>query len=128
MRLLLDTNVLLWWLNDAARIRPEVIAVIAEPENEAFVSAASAWEIAIKFAIGKLSVPHPRDWLPQQMAENRFRPLPIGHDHALAAADLPRLHSDPFDRMLVVQAKLGQLALVTADQGLAAYGVELLVC
>jgi PIN domain nuclease of toxin-antitoxin system len=129
VRLLLDTNALLWDLAGSDRIQPAVVALIVDPTNEVFVSAASAWEIAVKFALGKLSVSeHPRDWLPRHLAANRFVPLSITIQHALAVADLPRHHRDPFDRILVAQAKLEQLALVTGDEKLAAYGVELVVC
>ena len=102
---------------------------MAEPSNEVFVSAASAWEIAIKSALARLAVPdHPTEWLPEQIAANRFTPLPIGLEHALAATELPTHHADPFDRLLVAQATMEQLAIVTGDAKLAAYDVKLVQC
>lgn len=118
MKLLLDTHVLLWWLDDDARLGSAARAAIAEAEH-VVVSAASAWEIGIKQAIGRLT--GPRD-LVEEISGNGFVALDISVRHALAAASLPLHHRDPFDRMLVAQAVLEGLTLVTRDQRLAAYG------
>lgn len=120
MRLLLDTHVVLWWLADD-RLDDDAKRAIADERNEVFVSAATAWEIAIKAALGKLEAP---DDLSLQLGANAFASLDIGIEHALAAGRLPRHHDDPFDRMLVAQASLEQLILVTRDARLAAYGVR----
>jgi PIN domain nuclease of toxin-antitoxin system len=93
------------------------------------VSAASAWEIAVKFALGKLPLPEPpAAWLPDEVAANGFTPLPISVEHALAVAELPRHHADPFDRLLIAQAKAEQLAVVSSDDKLAAYDVDVIRC
>jgi PIN domain nuclease of toxin-antitoxin system len=129
VRLLLDTSVLLWWLEGRKRIRAATAELIAEPANDVFVSAVTAWEIAIKIGIGKLAAPpEPAAWLPQELARNSFTPLPVSIEHALAVADLRRHHTDPFDRLLIAQAKLNQLAIVTTDEKFAAYGVDVIGC
>lgn len=122
MRLLLDTHALLWWLADR-ELSKTVRAAIADPANEVAVSAASAWEISIKQAIGKLSAP---DDLAEQLEAGDFEPLPIRIDHAVLAGALPRYHDDPFDRMLLAQAKIEALTIVTRDKRFADYDVPLL--
>jgi len=89
-----------------------------------YVSSASVWELAIKVAAGKLTTP---DDMEAQMRESRFTELPITVRHAVAAAKLPRFHADPFDRMLVAQAAVESLTLVTSDKRLADYGVKVLL-
>lgn len=122
MRLLLDTHALLWWLADA-ELSAFAREAIAEPDNVVVVSAANAWEIAIKKSLGKLSAP---DDLAEQIEINGFPPLPISIAHAQAAGALPRHHDDPFDRMLIAQALLEGLTVVTQDERFAAYGVAVL--
>ncbi len=122
MRLLLDAHILLWWLSSSPRL-PKAARTAIEESAVAYVSAATAWEIAIKVAAGKLEF---RGDLEEQLALNDFHPLPITLIHALLAAKLPRHHADPFDRMLVAQASFESLKLVTADPRLAAYGVPIL--
>jgi PIN domain nuclease of toxin-antitoxin system len=120
--LLLDTHVVLWWLADDKRLsaaaRDEIL--LAE---EARVSAATVWEIAIKRALGRLEIPD--DYL-DHVERTRFRPLAISFAHAQAAGALPRHHDDPFDRMLVAQSRVEGLTLVTADRRLGEYGVAVL--
>ena len=123
MNLLLDTHVLLWWLSDDSALGTEARAAIANPETEVFVSAASAWEIAIKVGLGKLDAP---DDLEAALVANSFQPLPIEVAHALAADRLPEHHRDPFDRMLIAQAMVEGLTLVTHDRAFGAYEVALL--
>jgi PIN domain nuclease of toxin-antitoxin system len=122
---LLDTHALLWWLFDDKRLSRRARAAIVAPENEIMVSAASAWEIATKHRIGKLAeagdVPLR---LPDYLRKARFGVLPISIEHALAAGALPGPHRDPFDRMLVAQARLEGLQVVSADPVFAAYAVE----
>jgi PIN domain nuclease of toxin-antitoxin system len=124
LRLLLDTSTLLWWLDGDAKLGPSARAAIADPDNEVFVSSASAWEISVKRASGKLEAPFD---VASALERNHFTDLPVEVDHAVAAGELPRQHKDPFDRMLVAQAQLEQLTLVTADVQIADYEVELLV-
>lgn len=122
MRLLLDTHVVLWWLADR-RLSREAHAAIADPANLVAVSAASAWEMSIKKAFGKLHAP---DDLAAQLGSNGFTPLPISIEHAAMASSLPRHHDDPFDRMLIAQALVEELTLVTRDERLATYGGRVL--
>lgn len=127
MRLLLDTNVLIWWLEDAKRLSTDIASLLRDPGNQVFVSAVSGWEIAIKVAIGKLSAPgRPADWLPPALNAHGFASLSVSLEHGLAVSDLPMHHTDPFDRLLIAQAKLERLTLVSGDGALAAYGVELI--
>ncbi len=129
MNLLLDTNALLWWLAGNSRLGRRARAVIAEPGNVVYVSAASAWEIAIKVALGRLMVPHETaTWLPPQLVANRFRPLPIMIAHALGVESLPPHHTDPFDRLLVAQAMAEGLTIVTGDEQLERYDVHVIRC
>ncbi|QNM97813.1 type II toxin-antitoxin system VapC family toxin [Chitinimonas koreensis] len=123
MRLLLDTHVLLWWLADPERLGQAAYAAIADPAHEIWVSAASGWEIAIKQALGKLSGPVD---LPAELAVEGFRALAIDFRHTEAVRALPPLHGDPFDRMLVAQARTEDLVLVSADEQLRRYSIPLL--
>lgn len=120
-RLLLDTHTFLWWLADSDRLGPKSRAAIARSENEAFVSAVSGWEIAIKKALGKLQAP---DNLDAVVAEEGFVHLPITFFHGEQAGALPPLHRDPFDRMLVAQAQAHGLVVITDDGDIPKYGVR----
>jgi PIN domain nuclease of toxin-antitoxin system len=122
MRLLLDTHAFLWWVTNDRTLRRETRDTIAEADV-VVVSAASAWEIAVKRARGRLNAP---DDLEQQLERHEFVPLDIDFRHARAAGALPRHHGDPFDRMLVAQAQLEGLTLVTRHARLALYGVATL--
>ncbi len=121
-RLLLDTHALLWWLADDASLSAAAREAIAAPVNEALVSAASAWEIAIKRARGKLRVPAT---LLETVSAEGFNWLAIEPQHAWAAGELPDHHRDPFDRLLVAQALAEEAVLISNDPQLAAYGVEI---
>lgn len=123
MRLLLDTHVLLWWLEDDVRLSARARRAIADAGSDIWVSAASVWECAIKQRIGRLRVV---ERLLENISANGFEPLPITFAHAASAGTLPRHHGDSFDRMLVAQAQLEGLTLVSRDARLAPYGVSLL--
>ena len=123
MTLLLDTHVLLWWLADDPRLTPTMREAIADPATSVMVSAASAWEAAIKAAVGKLRVP---DGLRDELVRHGFDELPVTVEDGLAAGALPRHHSDPFDRMLIAQAQMEDLTVVSVDRRFAEYEVELL--
>jgi len=121
MRLMLDTSALLWWLSGDKNLGATARAAIADPENEVFVSSASAWEISVKRASGKLNASFD---IASAIQQNYFVELPIEVAHAVTAGELPRHHKDPFDRMLVAQAQLEHLTLVADDTELAKYEVE----
>lgn len=125
MRALLDTHVLLWWLTDDDRLSRKARRIIADPRSELFFSAASSWEVAIKAAIGRLGLPDPpRILIPKVMREQSISSLEITHAHALAVADLPPHHRDPFDRLLAAQSCLEKLPLLTGDPVFAEYGIK----
>ena len=123
MNLLLDTHVVLWAFDDSPKLSTQARQAITDGNNLVFVSAVTAWEIAIKRALGKLEAPG--DYL-QELQLHRFTPLDITSEHALAVEHLPPHHSDPFDRLLIAQAKLEDLTLVTHDRWMEAYGVAIL--
>ena len=124
MRLLLDTNALLWWIEDDPTLSASAREAIDDQRNEVFVSVASAWEIAIKNSTGKLDAP---DNLLALIDREGFIPLLANFEHAERAGGLPLYHRDPFDRMLVAQAEVEDLVLVTRDRNMALYGVEVMV-
>lgn len=121
--LLLDTHVLLWWLGDDDRLPERMRAAVADGDNEVFVSAASAWEMSIKAALGKLTVPED---LGEELQRQGFTELPVTVDDGLAAGALPRHHEDPFDRMLIAQATRRGLRLLSVDRRFDDYDVRLL--
>ena len=121
MRLLLDTRALLWWATLDASLTTKAKKAIADDNSEIYVSAASAWEIAIKVRIGKLEWPASAGSVNDYVLGQGFRPLPISLGHAEAAGALAIAHRDPFDRMLVAQAIVEPMALITSDARLAAY-------
>jgi PIN domain nuclease of toxin-antitoxin system len=109
------------------RLSPPTRALLEDPENQLFLSAASAWEIAIKYALGKLPLPiPPTEYVPSRMETSGISPLPVQHSHALLAGSLPRHHGDPFDRILIAQAQLEAVPILTADRQFEAYAVDLL--
>jgi PIN domain nuclease of toxin-antitoxin system len=122
LKLLLDTQVLLWVLTRPGRLSTAAADAIETGENRIFVSIASPWEISIKTALGNLTPP---DDLEFQLNEKRFELLPIALRHTEAVASLPHHHGDPFDRMLVAQAQVDGMTLVTSDRGIRRYAVAL---
>ncbi len=120
MTLLLDTHCLLWWLGDPAQLSKLAQKAIRDGRNTVYVSAAVAWEIAIKKALGKLEAP---DDLQEVLKANDFHALPITVGHALATRLLPDIHRDPFDRLLIAQALEEGFRLVTRDPEIAKYAV-----
>ena len=125
MKVLIDTHVLLWWLVDDGRLTRRARQILANGDSEVYFSAASSWEISIKVGLGRLTLPDPpRVFIPAVLREQSIRPLGITHSHALAVAELPPHHRDPFDRMLVAQAQLEKLAIVSGDPLLRRYKVK----
>jgi PIN domain nuclease of toxin-antitoxin system len=122
-RILLDTHCLLWWLADNSTLGEQSRRLIADVRNEIFVSAVSIWEISIKRALGKLRAPARIDTI---VLEEGFRELAVSLFHAEQAGNLPNLHRDPFDRMLIAQAQAEGLLIVSADPVLATYGVRVM--
>ena len=116
MDLLLDTNALIWSIFDPPRLGRQARVAVVDPLNRVFVSAVSPWEMAIKVARGKLSVPpNLVAWLPAELAAARLAELPVSIQHAVAVEHLPLHHNDPFDRLLVAQAIAEGLTIVTGD-------------
>jgi PIN domain nuclease of toxin-antitoxin system len=125
LKYLLDTGVWLWSLWEPERISRKAREEITDLSNEVFFSAVSSWEVAIKATAGKLTLPEPpASYVPGRMADQGLRPLPLTHPHALGVYDLPLYHRDPFDRLLIAQAKLEDLIFVTADRLFEQYPVE----
>ncbi len=124
MQLLLDTHVFLWLLAEPERLG-EHLSSLDDPANDLLLSAASSWEIAIKARLGRIVLPDdPRRYVPDRMRAIGAEPLAVEHAHALAVTELPMLHRDPFDRMLVAQARHLGLGIVTADADIARYDVR----
>jgi PIN domain nuclease of toxin-antitoxin system len=121
--LLLDTNALIWTLADPQRLSPQATKEIEARSNEVFVSVVSAWEIGVKKAKGRLGFP---DDLASMLRRKDFEPLPLTLRHGLAIESLPHQHHDPFDRMLVAQAQVEKLTLVTSDRAMRRYPIAVL--
>ncbi|MBN1652596.1 MAG: type II toxin-antitoxin system VapC family toxin [Deltaproteobacteria bacterium] len=123
MNLLLDTRALLWWLDDHPTLSTEAKTAIADTDNLVLISAAVIWEIKIKQSLGKLKIP--RNFR-KVLSEQPFEALSITAEHAYAVGELPALHRDPFDRMLVAQAKVEGLTIVTRDDHFRKYKVPII--
>lgn len=127
MKALLDTHTFLWWNLNASQLSENVRRFIGDGRNEVFFSAASAWEIAIKYTKGRLDLPEPPDnYIPQRLILHKFTPLPIQLSHALQVYTLPDYHQDPFDRLLIVQSQMEGMPLLSTDAEIARYQVELI--
>jgi PIN domain nuclease of toxin-antitoxin system len=123
MKLLLDTHILIWWLSQERRLSQSEIDLITDSDNFIFVSAATAWEIAVKKMIGKLEAP---DDLPAALAINNFLELPITIEHSQNLYRLPLHHNDPFDRIMVAQAMSEDLTFMTRDPKIALYDIKII--
>ena len=127
MNLLLDTHALLWWLYDDPKLSGKARTAIEKPAQRVFVSSASAWEITTKVRIGKLpEAGDVADKLSAYLRRERFEALPISLEHALSAGSLPGPHKDPFDRMLIAQARMEKLRVVSIDPVFKQYAVAVL--
>lgn len=127
MRLLLDSCTFLWLYIDSGKVSKAAAAAFLDPRNERFLSVASAWEIANKYALGRLKLPRkPEYYIAEAREKSGVESLPIDEESAFQSARLPRLHDDPFDRMLVGQAIVHGLVIVTPDEVIERYGVRTL--
>ncbi|MFU8781394.1 MAG: type II toxin-antitoxin system VapC family toxin [Kiritimatiellia bacterium] len=127
MKFLLDTHAFLWWIGNDDQLSDTARAAIADPDNEVFFSVVSAWEMAIKIRSGKLlSIPTTLTaFLQKHLRKNALSVMPISLEHSLQITELPPLHRDPFDRMLVAQAQVEKLQLITRDPEIAKYAVNI---
>lgn len=129
MKYLLDTSVFLWSNGEPEKLNNQAATILASRSFEIFLSAASSWEIAIKFALGALMLPsQPAQFIPDALRIQSLQSLEISHLHSVAAGALPPHHRDPFDRMLIAQACLENMVLLTADKVFAKYDVETVFC
>lgn len=127
MKLLLDTCTFLWAIEGGDELSDAARDALTDPDNDVFLSAVSAWEIAVKHGLGKLPLPEPPErYVPAQREARGITALPLDEDAALQLARLPALHRDPFDRMLVCQALAGAMSVVTPDPEIARYPVRIL--
>ena len=125
MRLLLDTCTFLWVITDASDLSNRAREHFSDPGNEVFLSAVSTWEIAVKYALGRLPLPRsPERYIPEQREKHRIHSLPLEEEAALYVNRLPEHHRDPFDRMLVCQAIVHGMAILTPDQGITQYPIR----
>jgi len=125
VRAILDTHVFLWWVLDIPRLSVEARSILQDGANELLFSTASAYELTIKAQSGRLSLPEPPDsYVPSRLAANAFETLSIELAHALRAGSLPAIHRDPIDRMLIAQAQIEGLPILTADPAISRYDVE----
>jgi PIN domain nuclease of toxin-antitoxin system len=123
VRLLLDTHVWLWWNTEPERLSTAARRQIGDTRNEVFLSAASVWEIAIKQRLGKLPLSEPvSSYVARRLATDDVQPLAVTLDHAAGVETLELRHRDPFDRILIIQARHEGLRLLTADDKVLAYG------
>ena len=126
MKILLDTHTFLWWITDSPQLSATARGLIGDGHNTLYWSAASSWEVSIKYALGRLPLPEtPEIFLPPELAVNRLESLPIIDAHAFQSGLLPPHHRDPFDRMLVAQAQVESLVLLSADKKMEPYDVTL---
>lgn len=124
MKLLLDTHAFLWWVEGAPTLGRRARAEVSNPDNEVFLSIASCWELAIKLGLGKLRLTQGLErFIPEQLTRNGFVLAGLDFRHVVRVADLPFHHRDPFDRLLVAQAILDDLAIVSANRAFRKYGV-----
>ena len=125
MRYLLDTHVWLWLLADSERIHPDLRSELRDGRTGLLLSAASSWEIAIQWAIGRLPLPEPpATYVPSRMQRSGVGSLAVEHAHTLHVATLPEHHRDPFDRLLIAQSQIESIPIVTADPAFDAYEVS----
>lgn len=127
MNVLLDTYCWLLWLTEPEKLSEQARQILESGSGAAFLSAASSWEIAVKYSIGKLDLPEPPEYFVlKRLARDNISSLPVQHIHALHVARLPYHHKDPFDRLIISQSIVEGLPVVTADRQFESYGVEII--
>ena len=126
MRILIDTHILIWHLEGDAQLSPDRRSLISDPRNSAFVSIVSLWEIAIKTSRGKLSLSRPIDEIFTEINRSTVSILSIEPDHALKVSSLPFHHKDPFDRLIIAQAIVDDISIISTDRSFSDYEVTLL--
>ncbi len=128
MRILIDTHVWLWWISTPNRLSNDSVALLNDPRLTIYLSVVSVWEVVIKHARGRLHLPSPPlEFVPSRMARDRMMGLGVDLPQVLQVARLPLHHDDPFDRLLIAQAQVERLPIMTADRAFAAYDVELIL-
>jgi PIN domain nuclease of toxin-antitoxin system len=127
MNALMDTHVFLWWISDDIRLPLHVRTIISDSRNELFLSAASCWEIAIKYRLGRIKLPQKPDiFIIDQLSKNAIQSLPVFASHALYECNLPDLHRDPFDRIIVSQSRIEKLPVITSDPLMKQYKINII--
>jgi len=126
MKLLLDTHVFIWWDSDPAKLSKKALALCSDPGNTLFLSVASAWEMQIKMQLGKMKLAFPlQDIIREQQKDNGLQIIPVELAHVLALQSLPAHHKDPFDRLLIAQARAESAVLVSKDKTFSKYQIDL---
>ena len=129
MKYLLDTMVWLWSVGPSKTIGTAGLEILASREEEIYLSAASSWEIAIKTRLGKFQLPEPPGrYVPKRLIDQGIRSLPINQDHSLKVYDLPSHHSDPFDRIIIAQAIVEDMVVLTSDRVFEKYPIDVVWC
>jgi PIN domain nuclease of toxin-antitoxin system len=127
MKFLLDTHTFIWWVTDDPQLSPIARDTIANPNNTILFSVINGWEIVIKQGTGKLTLPEPAEtYIPSRITANRFIILPVNLSHILQVASLPSLHRDPFDRLLVAQSQVENIPIISVDQYIIQYPVNVI--
>ena len=128
MRLLLDTQSFIWWMEENSRLAEPAMTAIADRENDVFLSVVSSWELALLVQRQRIQIPAPLpEYVRSRVASNSLQVLPVTLPHTFAVFDLPAIHRDPFDRMLIAQAIVEGLVLVTSDRAITQYDVPVLL-
>jgi len=126
MKLLLDTHVFIWWDSEPAKLSKKALALCSDPGNTLLLSVASAWEMQIKMQLGKMKLAFPlQDIIREQQKDNGVQVIPVELEHVLALQSLPSHHKDPFDRLLIAQARAESAVLVTKDKTFSKYQIDL---
>ncbi len=125
MRYLLDTHAFLWMAADPDRLSEKVKGIVSRKSNDLYLSAASGWEIALLRNLGRIELPdQPQRFIPEAMQQLSVIPIPIGFPTAIAAAALPLIHRDPFDRIIIAEAEKEEMVVITKDRRFAEYGIQ----